>query len=158
AFHRGAQVDHDPMFRLTTPSLARPSGPRASRLGLSRRRFIQSCGVLGLSGLATAAYGVGIERESLLVARYRLAPPGWPAGRRLSINVIADLHAGGPNMTEGQIEHIVEVANLDPPDLVLLLGDYFATHRYVTERVPHPVWAASLARLKSRLGTWAILG
>jgi predicted MPP superfamily phosphohydrolase len=28
----------------------------------------------------------------------------------------------------------------------------------VTKRVPHPVWAASLARLKSRLGTWAVFG
>jgi len=138
--------------------LARPAGRRPVRLGLSRRRFIQSCGLLGLSGFATAAYGVGIEPESLLVTRYRLTPPRWPAGRRLSISVIADLHAGGPNMTEGQIEHIVEVANLDPPDLVLLLGDYFATHRFVTEHVPHPVWAASLARLKSRLGTWAVFG
>jgi len=41
---------------------------------------------------------------------------------------------------------------------VLLMGDYFATHRFVTERVPHPVWAAELARLKARFGVWSILG
>jgi hypothetical protein len=134
------------------------SGRRSLRLGLSRRGFIRSCGLLGLSGFATAAYGVGIEPESLLVTRYRLTPPRWPAGRRLSINVIADLHAGGPNMTAHHIERVVEVANLEPADLVLLLGDYFATHPFVTERVPHPVWAASLARLKSRLGMWAVFG
>ena len=40
----------------------------------------------------------------------------------------------------------------------MILGDYFATHRFVTEHVPHPVWAAELARLKARLGVYAILG
>jgi len=146
------------MLHVTQPTLARPAGRRSLRFGLNRRRFIQSFGFLGLSGFATAAYGVGIEPESLLVTRYRLTPPRWPTGQRLSINVIADLHAGGPNMTEHHIERVVELANLEPADLVLLLGDYFATHRFVTKRVPHPVWAASLARLKSRLGVWAVFG
>lgn len=146
------------MLRVAPPLLIPPAGRRALRRGFSRRRFLQSFGMLGLSGVATAAYGVGIEPESILVTRYRLTPPGWPAGQRLTINVIADLHAGGPNMTAGHIEHVVEIANLDPPDMVLLLGDFFATHRFVTKRVPHPVWAASLARLKSRLGTWAVFG
>src|SRR5262245_49285 len=144
------------MLRLANP-LTRSAGRRSLRL-LSRRRFIQSFGAVGLSGITTAAYGVGIEPESLLVTRYRISPPGWPAGRRLSINVIADLHAGGPNMSERHIEHVVDVANLEPADLVLLLGDYFATHKFVTERVAHPVWAAALARLKSRLGIWAVFG
>lgn len=146
------------MFRIATPSLVRSASRRSLRLGLSRRRFIQSIGLVGLSGFATAAYGVGIEPESLLVTRYRLTPPRWPAGRRLTINVIADLHAGGPNMTAHHIERVIELANLEPADLVLLLGDYFATHRFVTEHVPHPVWAAALARLKSRLGIWAVFG
>ena len=145
------------MLRVAKPLLARP-GRRSLRLGLSRRRFIQSFGFVGLSGFATAAYGVGIEPESLLVTRYRFNPPRWPAGQRLSINVIADLHAGGPNMAEHHIERVVDMANLEPADLVLLLGDFFATHRFVTRRVPHPVWAAALARLKSRLGIWAVLG
>ena len=93
------------------------------------------------------------------MTRYRLTPPRWPAGQRLSISVIADLHAGGPNMTVSHIEHvIVATANLLNSDIVLLLGDYFATHRFVTERVPHPVWAAELARLKARLGVWSIFG
>ena len=132
--------------------------PPAARRGITRRCVLGGFGALGLAGFATAAYGVGIEPESLLVTSYRLTPPRWPAGLRLSITVIADLHAGGPNMTASHIERVVDVANLDSSDVVLLLGDFFATHRFVTEKVPHPVWAASLARLKSRLGTWAIFG
>jgi predicted MPP superfamily phosphohydrolase len=92
------------------------------------------------------------------VTRYKLTLPGWPAGQRLAVAVIADLHAGGPNMNVGHIREIVDVANLLKPDLALLLGDYFATHRFVTTRVPHDVWAAELARLSAPLGVWAVFG
>jgi len=139
--------------------------PAAGKPRLTRRRFLRGMkylgaglGLAGLSGLATAGYGIGIEAQSLLVARYRLTPPGWPATSRLAIAVIADLHAGGPNMGLGHIREIIDVANLLKPDLTLLLGDYFATHRFVTERVPHDVWAAELARLTAPLGVWAVLG
>ncbi len=140
------------------PPLALPPGPALLRPGVTRRVILHGFAGLGLAGIAAAAYGVGIEPESILVTRYRLTPQGWPAGQRLSIHVIADLHAGGPSMTARHIERVVDIANLESADLVLLLGDYFATHRFVTEHVPGPVWAASLARLRSRLGTWAIFG
>jgi uncharacterized protein len=138
--------------------LAPPAARPGLRAGLSRRRVIGAFGSLGVAGFATAGYGAGIEAESLLVTRYRLTPPRWPAGLRLSISVIADLHAGGPNMLVSHIGRIVATANLLNSDIVLLMGDYFATHRFVTERVPHPVWAAELARLKARLGVWSIFG
>jgi predicted MPP superfamily phosphohydrolase len=146
------------MFPFIHPRLASASERAALRPGISRRRFIRSLGFVGLAGVSTGAYGVGIEPESLVVTSYRLAPPRWPAGFRLSINVVADLHAGGPNMTARHIERVVDVASVGSADIVLLLGDFFATHPFVTERVPHNVWAAELARLKGRLGTWAILG
>ena len=146
------------MHQVAYPLVARPTGRALPRPGVTRRAVVRGFAGLGLAGIATAAYGIGIEPESVVVTRYRLTPPGWPAGRRLSIHVIADLHAGGPNMTAQHIEQVVEIANLESADLVLLLGDYFATHRFVTEHVPGPVWAASLARLKSRLGSWAIFG
>lgn len=144
------------MLRIAPPRLVGAAG--RPRLGITRRHVIGGFGALGFAGFGTAAYGIGVEPESLLVTRYRLTPPRWPAGHRLTITVVADLHAGGPNMTARHIERVVEVANLEPADIVLLLGDYFATHRFITEHVPHPVWAASLARLKGRLGTWAIFG
>ena len=138
--------------------VAAPPGRGLVRPGLTRRHVIRGLGGLALAGMATTAYGIGVEPESVSVTRYRLTPPRWPPGQRLSIHVIADLHAGGPNMTARHINEVVEIANLESADLVLLLGDYFATHRFVTERVPPPVWAAALARLESRLGTWAVFG
>ena len=39
-----------------------------------------------------------------------------------------------------------------------MLGDYIARYRFAVERIPDPVWAAELARLRAPLGVWAILG
>jgi len=123
-----------------------------------RRVLLGAVGLVGLIGSGTTAYTAGVEPSSLIVTRYRLKPPGWPAGRRLSITVIADIHAGGPNMGLAPIRRIVDVANLLRSDLVVLLGDYVATHRFVTERVPYEDWAAQLVRLDAPLGVHAILG
>jgi predicted MPP superfamily phosphohydrolase len=124
----------------------------------SRRRVVfGGLGLVALAATTTGAYA-GVEAQGLIVTRYRLAPPAWRRGHKLTITVIADLHAGGPNMGLARVEEIVAVANLQRSDLVVLLGDYFATHRFVTERVPPPAWAGALARLEAPLGVWAILG
>jgi hypothetical protein len=146
------------MLQVTHPFTAPPARRRLIRPGLTRRALIGGFGLTSLAGVATAAYGIGVEPESILVTRYRLTPPRWPSGQRLSITVIADLHAGGPNMTAAHVDRVADIAALERADVVLLLGDYFATHRFVTEHVPPPVWAASLARVRGRLGTWAVLG
>jgi uncharacterized protein len=125
----------------------------------TRRRVLASAaGLFGLSAASTAVYAGAIEPHGLVVTRYALNPPGWPAGRKLSITVIADLHAGGPDMLLDHIRQIVDTANALQSDLIVLLGDYIATYRFATERVPDPVWAAELARLSAPLGRWAILG
>ncbi len=126
---------------------------------VTRRHVLAgAAGLIGLSATATGVYAAGIEPQGLVVTRYGLNPPRWPAGRKLSITVIADLHAGGPDMTLSHIRQVVDTANQLRSDLVVLLGDYIARYRFVTEHVPDPVWAAELARLEAPLGTWAILG
>jgi predicted MPP superfamily phosphohydrolase len=131
-----------------------PRGPLISRRSL----VLGGLGAAALSGAAVAGYA-GVEAAAMLdVTRYKLTPPNWPAGQRLTISVIADLHAGGPNMGVGRIRDIVDASNALRPDIVLLLGDFVATHRFVTEPVPAPVWAAELSRLKAPLGVHAILG
>ncbi len=125
---------------------------------ITRRGLVTGLGVAGLSGSSIAAYAAGIEPMELRTTRYRLTPPGWPADQRLSIAVIADLHAGGPNMGVAQIRNVVDAAQAERADLIVLLGDFFATHRFITEHVSHAAWAAELARLRSPLGVHAILG
>lgn len=133
---------------------------RAARPRLTRRRFIAGgAGLLGLSGSATAAYAGAVEPMSVIVTRYALTPPRWPAGHKLTVTVIADLHAGGPDMTLPHIREVVDVAQNLRSDLVVLLGDFKAWYgRFKTEPVDDALWAAELARLEAPLGTWAILG
>ena len=137
----------------------KPSELTVPRAGLSRRRLLLGgLGIAAFAGASPPAYAVGIEAQSLVVTTYRPQLPGWPAGKRLTIAVVADLHAGGPNMGLSHIWRVVETANSQKADLILLLGDYFATHRFVTERVPHAAWAGALAKLQAPLGTFAIFG
>ncbi len=134
-----------------------PAGRGLTRRGLLRSGF----GMAGLAGLVapgTAAYAAVEAAHDLDITDYRPVPPRWPDSHRLSITVIADLHAGGPNMGIERVRQVVDAGNALGSDLVVILGDYFATHRFVTEHVPHPVWAAELARLKARLGVYAIIG
>jgi len=131
---------------------------RSPRLITRRRVLVGALGVPALIGSATTGYAAGIEPLSLRVTDYRLNPPGWPAGRRLSLTVIADLHAGGPNMGLARVRQVVDLANAQNSDLIVLLGDFVATHRFVTEVVPNAVWSAELARLRAPLGVYTILG
>jgi predicted MPP superfamily phosphohydrolase len=144
----------------TRPALnALPAGKIGSKTGLSRRRLlIGSVGLIGLSASATGAYAGAIEPSDLLVTRYALTPPNWPAGQKLTIAAIADLHAGGPHMTLPHIAHIVDTANALHCDVVVLLGDFKAFYKFNFMPVDDPLWAAELGRLRAPLGVWAILG
>jgi predicted MPP superfamily phosphohydrolase len=130
--------------------------------GLTRRGLLRaSLGLTGIAGLvlpATGAYAAVEAATDLVITKYAPVPPSWPDTHRLSITVIADLHAGGPNMGIARVRQVVDASNALGSDLVVILGDYFATHRFVTEHVPHAAWAAELARLTARFGVYGVLG
>src|SRR5262245_25003679 len=101
-------------------------------MNISRRRFLTGAAALIGAGAATV-YGGGIEPAlRLVVTPYALTPPGWPRDFVLNIVVIADPHAAEPYMSAARIEEIVEATNRLQPDLVVLLGDFEASHRFVT--------------------------
>jgi predicted MPP superfamily phosphohydrolase len=125
---------------------------------LTRRHFLKAVGGLGAVGVSTAAYGFSAPVVRLRVARYHVSPPQWPAGLRLRIAAIADLHACDPWMSLDHVQAIVERTNALKPDIVVLLGDYVAGHRKVTRFIPDAEWAAVLAGLKAPLGIHAVLG
>ncbi len=134
---------------------------RAGELRLTRRHLlVGSLGIAGLTASATAAYAGAVEPTELMVTRYAPVLPGWPRGRKLTIAVIADIHAGGPHMTLGQIRRMVDTANGLGADLTVLLGDFIAWYRYrfMMISVPEAEWSAELARLSAPLGVWSIFG
>lgn len=125
---------------------------------LTRRAFLRIFATLLAAGAATSAYGVVIEPfYRLRVKTYALTPPGWPADLPLKIAVIADPHACTPWMTAQRIGSIVDMTNDLGADIVLLLGDFIATHKFQVA-VPAGEWAAQLARLKAPLGVHAVQG
>jgi uncharacterized protein len=133
--------------------------PALADARLTRRRVLfGGAAFFGLSTASTAVYASAVEPRGLVVTRYAPAPRGWPAGRRLTITVIADLHAGGPDMLLPHVRHVVDTANALRSDLIVLLGDYEARYEFPTARMPPALWSAELARLTAPLGVWTVLG
>lgn len=126
---------------------------------ISRRHFLTgTAGVMGGAALV-AGYAGAIEPGfRLVVTEYGLTPPGWPRDFPLKIALIADPHAAEPYMGAARIEEIVAATNALAPDLVVLLGDYEANHRFVTRSVPRETWARLWAQCRAPLGVQAILG
>ncbi|MGQ0567892.1 MAG: metallophosphoesterase [Gemmobacter sp.] len=126
---------------------------------MTRRGFLR--GLLGatLAGLFLGAYGVVVEAGlRLRIQRWSVQPRGWPGGQALRIVMVADLHAGAPQMTEARVARIVDAANGLGGDLIVLMGDYRASHLFQTRLVPIEAVAPVLARLAAPLGVHAILG
>ena len=125
---------------------------------ITRRHFLKFTAGLGAVGVSSTAYGFGEPLLRLRVKRYDISPPQWPAGFKLKIAAIADLHACDPWMSLERIERIVERTNSLKPDIIVMLGDYVAGHRKVTRFIPANEWAPVLAGLKAPLGVHAVLG
>ncbi|TDR88214.1 metallophosphoesterase [Enterovirga rhinocerotis] len=137
---------------------ARRPSPRL----ISRRGLLRAAGVAIASGAAGAAWGFGIEPMLTTVARHAIEPIAgaapWPAGLRLRIAALSDIHVSEPYMSVDRVRRIVERTNALAPDLVVLLGDYVAGSRIVSRFVPAAEWAPALGGLKAPLGVHAVLG
>jgi hypothetical protein len=126
---------------------------------ITRRGVLGTLGGLIGIGAATGGYAFWIEPALRLgIAEYRLTPPGWPAGKRLSIAVLSDIHAAEPFTPLKRVEEIVRAANALSADMILLLGDYRGSSRWINRFVPIQDTAPVLAALRAPLGVHAILG
>lgn len=116
-------------------------------------------GGMAALGLGLAGYGFGVEPLlRLSVQRHAVTPRGWPAGMRLRVAALADLHAGAPLMGEARIERIVAATNALDPDITVLLGDYGPSSRFVTRMLAHEEVARHLGALRARHGVFAVNG
>jgi len=126
---------------------------------MSRRRFLTTLGFSGAGMVGLSGYGLAIEPGYRLnITRYRVSPRNWTPGLDLKVGVIADVHAGGPLMPAERIRAIAEHTNGLKPDIVVLLGDFAASHKLKTHSVAPEEWAEALSALKAPLGVHAILG
>lgn len=132
---------------------------RRRSVTVTRRTVLLGLGTAALAGTGTTAYAVGVEPRQIVVTRYRIRTPApWPAGRRLRIVALSDLHACEPWMPLGQIAEIVGVANGLGGDVIVLTGDYVAGMKLVTATIDAARWAPVLGGLRAPLGVFAVLG
>jgi predicted MPP superfamily phosphohydrolase len=111
------------------------------------------------AGAGLAAYAGWFEPRRLVGRALELALPHWPA--RLSglrAGVMSDLHAGVPHAGLDAIGRAVDALNAREPDVHLLLGDYLDASQKWRRNLPPEQVAEALARLRSPLGTVAVIG
>ncbi|MES0823945.1 metallophosphoesterase [Ruegeria sp. SCP11] len=125
---------------------------------MTRRGFIKGLLAVTLAGLFAALYGFFIEPAlRLRVRRWRLRRADWTVAP-LRIAVLADLHVGEPHVGLDRIRQVVRRTNALAPDLVLLLGDFAAGHKFTTQPVKMSELAPVLAELQGKHGIYAVLG
>lgn len=126
---------------------------------ITRRTFLRGIGVAVGTGIGLAGYAFGVEPlYRLSVTTYRLSPRTWPAGFRLRLAVVADVHAHRHSMPIARIDEIVSVTNGLGADAVLLLGDYMSGKYWRLPRIAAEDWAPVLGQLRAPLGVHAVLG
>lgn len=115
--------------------------------------------ILVLLGLAATAYAYREATSTPRVRTARVALPGWPAGARpIRAVLISDIHVAGPDMPPARLARIVSQIDTLRPDVVLIAGD-LVSQKMTSTRVYSMAQAiAPLARLRPRLGTFAVLG
>jgi len=114
-------------------------------------------GLTLVAGLALAALGfdaVVVEPRSLGVVHDVVR---W-AGPPMTVALISDLHVGSPFNDLDRLSRLVERANAEHPDLVLLLGDFGVTEVIGGSFVPAADYAPILGALHAPLGVRAVLG
>ncbi len=135
-------------------------------LPASRRKTIFiSVALLVALGIAALAYSYFIEPQRLVINHAEVKVSKWnSAFDGLKIVAISDIHGGSNGVDVAKIRSLVEVANAQNPDLIVLLGDYVSetgprgTDGKRSLRMPVETIAANLQGLRAKLGVFAVLG
>ncbi|MEX0283377.1 MAG: metallophosphoesterase [Paracoccaceae bacterium] len=125
---------------------------------MTRRGFLKGLFGVILAGLLASLYAFFIEPAlRLRVKIWRIQRKDWTAPP-LRFVAISDLHVGDPYVGLRRVQQVVTRANALGADLVVLLGDYAAGHRFITQPVLIADVAPELAKLQAKHGVYAILG
>jgi predicted MPP superfamily phosphohydrolase len=118
-----------------------------------------------VAAMIVLAYSYFIEPQRLIVNAQDLHIKGLdPAFDGLKIVAIADIHGGSNGADAAQIRRVVELANSQNADIVVLLGDYVSHSQVNGLNADSPIGmpmnevADNLAGLKAKYGVYAVLG
>ncbi|MEO7674438.1 MAG: metallophosphoesterase, partial [Pyrinomonadaceae bacterium] len=118
------------------------------------------------------SYAYFIEPRRFVVVEETLAVPNWsPNLNGFRVVAISDIHAGSNYATEERLRYMVEEANAQNADIIVLLGDYVSEAKWDKEwrskpvgtdrtelRMPVATIVEILRGLKAKNGVFAIIG
>jgi predicted MPP superfamily phosphohydrolase len=114
-----------------------------------------------LAAASLLGYGFLIEPNRLVVNEYEIGLKDWDKNLDgFRIVMISDIHGGSNFIGEEKIKAVVQKANEQNADLIVLLGDYVTQNSFDRTRINMPIEriADSLKGLKAKYGVYAVLG
>ncbi len=130
-------------------------------MGVTRRGFLTGMAATAFGTTGLSGYAFAIEPHLRLhVAEHDVRSIAWPKHYPpIRIAMLSDLHACDPWMPVTRIDEIVDATLAQRPHLIVLLGDFAASLRYLHYSPLAPEdWARPLSRLSAPLGVHAVLG
>lgn len=125
------------------------------------KRKIYIAGALVAVALACVAYGYFIEPRRLVVNEYEIPVRGWNrAFEGFRIVTISDIHSGSNGGDAAQIRRVVQTANEQHADIVVLLGDFVSEDSRFPDGLKMPLveLERNIAGLRAKYGVFAVLG
>lgn len=106
-------------------------------------------------------YAYFIEPRRLVIHEETLKIPNWSGNLNgFKIVAISDIHGGSNHVTEEKLKQLVEKANAQSPDIIVLLGDYVSQTdgKRSALKMPIETVAENLKGFQAKYGVFAVIG
>lgn len=106
-------------------------------------------------------YAYVMEPRFLVIHEETLKIPNWSANLNgFKVVAISDIHGGSNHVTEEKLKTLVERANAQNPDIIVLLGDYVSQTRGKKSDLKMPIEtiAENLKGFRAKYGVYAVIG
>lgn len=121
---------------------------------MGRRFFLLLIAV----GLGLAAWGYRNATADPVIRTTRVSLPEWPEGAPpMRVLLMSDVHAALPDMPVSRVARIVEIANAQRADAILIAGD-IVSERWLQKEVSTKEVTAALSKLRAPMGVYAVYG